>query len=62
MHIFIHGKIFHAKDENKRRIYKKWARYGDEFGLLVIAFNSILYTVYNVITRVARLSEEALAA
>lgn len=60
MDIFINGRVFHWKQEDKRQIYEKWAGYGEEFGVLVIAFNSILYTLYNVIVRIAQMSEEAL--
>jgi hypothetical protein len=59
--VFIHGRVFHWNNKKLRKIHKQWANYGDEFALLAIAFNLILYTVYNIIVRIAELSEEELA-
>ncbi len=60
--IFINGRIFHLKQNDKRQIYEKWEQDSEQFARAVIAFNSILYTVYNVIVHIARVSEEELSA
>lgn len=58
--IFINGKIFHDKDEVKRKIYNDWESDNIYFGLLSTEMNSILINLCAAFSALAELSKKEL--
>lgn len=58
--IFINGKIFHDKDQNKRNLYDEWKSDNIFFGLLSTELNSILMNLCGAILALAFLSKREL--